>query len=149
MMKPRRWALALACILASLAAAPAALAAGGLRRVDVDASHPVGVIRSLQGVSGSPLPGDASHPDFTTQQRRMGVDLVRTHDIDCKGTGDIDGIGENRIFRDWSADPDDPASYTFGPTDRAILSIVRAGSEVLFNLGHSDLSCAGLGFNNT
>jgi hypothetical protein len=45
----------------------------------------------------------------------MGVDLVRTHDIDCKGTGDIDGIGENRIFRDWSANPDDPASYNFGP----------------------------------
>ena len=149
MSKHSRWALALACTLASLTTAPAALAAGGLRNVTVDASHPTGVIRSLQGVSGSPLPGDASHPDFTAQQRRMGVDLVRTHDIDCKGTGDIDGIGENRIFRDWSADPDDPASYNFGPTDRAILSIVRGGSEVLFNLGHSDLSCAGAGFNNT
>jgi hypothetical protein len=89
MTKPSRWALALACTLASLATAPAALAAGGLREVTVDASHPTGVIRSLQGVSGSPLPGDASHPDFTAQQRQMGVDLVRTHDIDCKGTGDI------------------------------------------------------------
>ena len=25
---------------------------------------------------------------------------------------------------------------------------MRGGSEVLFNLGHSDLSCAGVGFNN-
>jgi xylan 1,4-beta-xylosidase len=148
MTNPRRGALALACLLTSLAAAPAALAAGGLREVTVDASHPTGVIHSLQGVSGSPLPGDESHPDFTAQQRQMGVDYVRTHDIDCKGTGDVDGIGENRIFRDWSADPDDPASYNFAPTDRAILSIVRGGSQVLFNLGHSDLSCAGLGFNN-
>src|SRR3954452_17162990 len=95
------------CVLAFLACAAPASAAGGLRKVDVDASRPVGFIRSLQGVSGSPLPGDASHPDFTAQQRRMGVDFVRTHDIDCKGTGDIDGIGENRIFPDWSANPDD------------------------------------------
>jgi xylan 1,4-beta-xylosidase len=143
-----RWALLLACGIASFATAPAAWAAGGLREVKVDASRPVGVIRSLQGVSGSPLPGDDSHPDFTAAQRRLGVDLVRTHDIDCKGTGDIDGAGVNRIFPDWSADPNDPASYNFGPTDRAILSIVRGGSEVLFNLGHSDLRCAGVDFNN-
>ena len=148
MTKSSRWALALACTLASLATAPAALAAGGLRDVTVDASHPTGVIRSLQGVSGSPLPGDASHPDFTAPQRAMGVDLVRTHDIDCKGTGDIDGAGVNRIFPDWSADANDPASYNFAPTDRAILSIVRSGSEVLFNLGHSDLRCAGVDTNN-
>src|SRR3954447_1546675 len=128
MTKLLRWALAPACILASLAAAPAALAAGGLRHVDVDASRPVGLIRSLQGVSGSPLPGDASHADLSAQQRALGVDFVRTHDIDCKGTGDIDGAGANRIFPDFSADPDDPRSYKFGPTDRAILSIVRAGS---------------------
>jgi xylan 1,4-beta-xylosidase len=136
------------CALAFLAGAAPASAAGGLRHVTVDASRPVGFIRSLQGVSGSPLPGDDSHPDLTAEQHSLGVDLVRTHDIDCTGTGDIDGLGSNRIFKDWSADPNDPASYDFGPTDRAILSIVRAGEQVEFNLGHSDLSCAGIGFNN-
>ncbi|HEY7076760.1 MAG TPA: hypothetical protein VH418_15390 [Solirubrobacteraceae bacterium] len=138
-----------AVTIAFLAGAAPAYAAGGLRHVTVDASRPAGFIRSLQGVSGSPLPGDDSHPDLTAEQRSLGVDLVRTHDIDCKGTGDIDGLGVNRIFRDWSADPNDPASYNFAPTDRAILSIVRAGEQVEFNLGHSDLSCAGIGFNNT
>jgi xylan 1,4-beta-xylosidase len=143
-----RSALVGACALASLASASSAWAADGLRQVSVDASRPVGVIRSLQGVSGTPLPGDDSHPDFTAQQREMGVDLVRTHDIDCNGTGDIDGAGVNRIFPDWSADPNDPSSYNFAPTDRAILSIVRAGEQVEFNLGHSDLTCAGIPTNN-
>jgi xylan 1,4-beta-xylosidase len=137
-----------ACALVLLWAASPAGAAGGLRQVTVDASRPVGIIRSLQGVSGSPLPGDDSHPDLTAQHRALGVDLVRTHDLDCKGTGDIDGAGPNRIFPDWSADPNNPSSYNFGPTDRAILSIVRAGEEVEFNLGHSDLRCAGIDANN-
>jgi xylan 1,4-beta-xylosidase len=145
----KRGSVALACAITFLSAASSASAAGGLRQVTVDAARPTGLIRSLQGVSGTPLPGNDEHGDYTAQQHQLGVDFVRTHDIDCSGTGDIDGIGANRIFPDWDADPNDPASYNFGPTDRAILSTVRSGSEIEFNLGHSDLSCAGLGFNNT
>src|SRR3954454_15957161 len=146
-MRLSRWLVLAGCAVAALASAGPASAAGGLRHVTVDAARPVGLIRSLQGVSGSPLPGDASHADLSAQQRALGVDFVRTHDIDCKGTGDIDGAGANRIFPDFSADPDDPRSYNFGPTDRAILSIVRAGSEVLFNLGRSDLRGGGIAAN--
>lgn len=147
-MRLVRWSVVGACAVAALAGAPPASAAGGLRHVTVDAARPVGLIRSLQGVSGSPLPGDDSHADLTAAERALGVDLVRTHDIDCAGTGDLDGAGVNRIFPDFSANPNDPRSYNFAPTDRAILSIVRAGSEVLFNLGRSDLRCAGIDANN-
>jgi hypothetical protein len=133
----------------SLALASPAFAAGGLRTVTVDASKQVGTIRSLQGVSSTPLAGDGSRPDLTAQQHELGVDFVRTHDIDCSGTGDIDGLGVDRIFPDFSADPNDPANYNFGPTDTAILSAVRAGEQVEFNLGHSDLSRCNPNFNNT
>src|SRR4051794_21313568 len=97
---------------AALALASPAFAAGGLRTVTVDASQQGGTIRSLQGVSSTPLAGDGSRPDLTNQQHQLGVDFVRTHDIDCSGTGDIDGLGVNRIFPDWNADPDDPAATT-------------------------------------
>jgi xylan 1,4-beta-xylosidase len=86
--------------------------------------------------------------DVTSQFRTLGVDIVRTHDVDCSGTSDIDGLGPNRIFPNWNADPNDPASYNFGPTDTAVLSIVRSGAQVEYSIGHSDLSCAGVGFNN-
>src|SRR6476469_2179776 len=135
-------------IITNTIASPA-FAAGGLRTVTVDASKQVGAIRSLQGVSSTPLPGDGSHADLTAQQRQLGVDFVRTHDIDCSGTGDIDGLGVNRIFPDSSADPNDPASYNFGPTDTALLSAARAGEQIEFNLGHSDLSRCNPNFNNT
>lgn len=143
-------AIAVSLAAAALGSSAAqAAAAGGLRNVTVDASRIVGSIRSLQGVSGTPLPGDDSHPDLTAQEQALGVNIVRTHDIDCAGTGDIDGLGPNRIFRNWSADPNDPASYNFGPTDRAILSIVHSGAQVEFSVGHSDLTCAGIPTNNT
>ena len=82
MIKFRRqigWTLA--CLVAGAVGASSAAAACGLRPITVDASQPVGVIRSLQGVSGTPLPGDASHPDFTSQFHQLGVDIVRTHDV--------------------------------------------------------------------
>ena len=83
MIKFRRqigWTLA--CLVAGAVGASSAAAACGLRPITVDASQPVGVIRSLQGVSGTPLPGDASHPDFTSQFHQLGVDIVRTHDVE-------------------------------------------------------------------
>ena len=115
---------------AILGVSPAA-AAGGLRQITVDASKPVGLIRSLQGVSGTPLPGDVSHADLTAQFRQLGVNIVRTHDVDCNGTSDIDGLGPNRIFPSWNANPNDPSSYNFGPTDQAILSIGRSGASCM------------------
>jgi hypothetical protein len=140
--------LVLGCLVAGAAMASPAAADTGLRHITVDASHALGVIRSLQGVSGTPLPGDTSHPDFTSQFHQLGVDIVRTHDVDCQGTSDIDGAGPNRIFPNWNADPNNPASYDFGPTDRAVLSIVRSGAKVEYSLGHSDLTCAGIATNN-
>jgi hypothetical protein len=136
------------CLAAALMGVSPASAAGGLRQITVDASKPTGIIRSLQGVSGTPVPGDNSHADLTSQFHQLGVNIVRTHDVDCQGTSDIDGLGPNRIFPNWSADPNNPSSYNFAPTDRAVLSIVRSGAQVEYSVGRSDLSCAGVGFNN-
>src|SRR5690349_8188686 len=91
----KRGSIALTCAIGFLSATTSAFAAGGLREVTVDASRPTGLIRSLQGVSGTPVPGNDDHADYTAQHHQLGADFVRTHDIDCSGTGDIDGIGSN------------------------------------------------------
>ena len=142
-------AASVACAATAAIGVSPAAAAGGLRAITVNAASSAGTIRSLQGLSGTPLPGDSSHPDFTTQFQQLRVNIVRTHDVDCRGTSDIDGAGPNRIFPNWSADPNDPRSYNFGPTDRAVLSIAHSGAQVEYSLGHSDLTCAGVSANNT
>ncbi len=141
---------------------PAKAQALGYRMVSVNAASTIGVFRSLQGVDGPPVPatvGAANIPpgttpvanifnpkglDLTSVYAQMGVDFVRTHDLDAFGTGDLDGMSVNRIFPNWNSDPLDPASYNFGPTDDVIAGIVRSNSTVFFRFGRSDLTMVGL-----
>ncbi len=140
---------------------------GGLRLVTVDARATIGRLRSLQGVNGAPAPGMHKPPGFTfggwnmpqdvntSKGYRMArIDLVRTHD--AYGPGDIDArfgappspngfnVSSARnvldIFPDAGADPDNPKSYHFGPTDRLVASIVGIGAQTIFRLGRSETS---------
>jgi xylan 1,4-beta-xylosidase len=141
--------------------------AGALRTVNVDAGATIGTLRSLQGVNGAPAPGMHKPPGFTfggwnmpqnvdtsRGYREARIDLVRTHD--AYGPGDIDArfttppsptgfnVSSARnaldIFPDASADPENPKSYNFAPTDRLVASIVGLGAQAIFRLGRSETS---------
>jgi hypothetical protein len=142
-----------ACILSGLAS----MSAQGLRAISVDASAPTGKIRSLQGVSGLPIPVLPGLPTLTDQFRSLRVDFVRLHDT--YGRGEIDShfcvggcpnfpipaIPANYvatanlsvIFPNPAADPEDAGSYNFGPTDEAVRSILRLPARVYFRVGRS------------
>ncbi len=133
----------------------------------VDARATIGTLRSLQGVSGAPAPDMHKPPGFTfggwnmpqdvnaaKGYRMAHIDLVRTHD--AYGPGDIDAkfgappspngfnVSSARnsldIYPDLTADPDDPRSYNFAPTDRLVASIVGIGAQAIFRLGRSETS---------
>jgi hypothetical protein len=142
-LKILAFALLVACL--TLALASVALAEGGPRAVTVDASKTIGHIRSLQGGHWDPGPaGSALNDTF----KALGIDAIRTHDaggIGSDGIGDIDGFEAiDSIFPDFSKDPNDPASYNFGPTDQLIKNIRAAGAKVFFRVGRSNR--AGLDF---
>jgi hypothetical protein len=133
-----------------------------LREIRVDAGQTLGKLRSLQGVNGAPAPnmhkpirftfGGWNIPadvDATAGYREARIDLIRTHD--AYGPGDIDAqfpdapgvlIDADRtqlsIFPNPDADPKDPRSYNFGPTDQLIASIKGIGAEVIFRIGRSE-----------
>jgi len=108
---------------------------GDHRKITVDASAPVGHLRSLQGVNGAPAPGShkpenfkfggwnmPGRTDVSAGYRMARIDLVRTHD--AYGPADIDAkfeaadapggglISARRdvfnLFPDPQADPNDP-----------------------------------------
>jgi hypothetical protein len=139
--------------------------AADFRKLTVDAASSLGSLRSLQGVNGAPAPGVhkpesfsfggwnmPEHIDVSRGYRLARIDLVRTHD--AYGPGDIDARFESAeapggglisakrdvlsIFPDPGADPDNPASYNFGPTDKLVGSIEQVGAQVLFRLGRSE-----------
>jgi hypothetical protein len=134
----------------------------GLRRITVDASKSTGRLHSLQGVNGAPAPGFhkpirfqfggwnvPEETDATPGYHEARIDLIRTHD--AYGPADIDATFPDApntlidgartalsIFPNPDADPNDPKSYNFGPTDRMIASIKGVGAEVIFRLGRSE-----------
>ena len=138
----------------------APVAAAQNRSVTVDAAAVTGPIRPLEGVNGGPAPVMEGLPNLVKQYHDVGVNLVRTHDY--MGPTELDSIfdfdnqtlawlvtnPEQRrklviagnaatIFPDWSADPENPASYRFGPTDAAISAILASGAEVYYRIGRS------------
>ncbi len=159
-------ALVMGGLLATVASAdPPSLRQSDLRTVTVDAQVSIGALHPLLGVDGAPGPGGhkpmyfkfggwnmKDSIDASAGYRRAHIELVRTHD--GYGPGDIDSRFESAsapggglisaqrdvltLFPDPNANPDNPASYRFGPTDKLITSIVKVGAQVLFRVGRSE-----------
>ena len=134
----------------------------------VDVGRPAGLLKQLRGVSGAPdmsfaaggaprRGGPTRADDISAGYREAAINLVRTHD--SLGAGDIDrsdgplpplqgpGMGDRSanafvIFPDLSADPADPRSYNFGPTDRLVAGIRKIGADVIFRLGRGSATTA-------
>jgi xylan 1,4-beta-xylosidase len=140
-------------------ALPAHADDAGLRKITVDATVTVRVLRPFSGIHGAPAAeftgrgprnAEPTMVDISADYRAARIDLIRTHDE--FGPGDIDAQfggaanmpvaipasrSELTIFPDMSADPANPASYRFEPTDRLIASIKSVGAEPLFRVGRS------------
>jgi xylan 1,4-beta-xylosidase len=151
---------ALCILLLSVLAVSQAANHLGFRTLQIDAGKVIGQIRSLQGVNGPPTPVMAGFPALIEQYKQLRIDQVRTHDfmgpteIDSKfvlGNGALTWLipdnaqragvvntgNASIIFPNWSADPDKPENYNFGPTDKVIAAIHAGGAEVFYRIGRS------------
>jgi xylan 1,4-beta-xylosidase len=128
----------------------------------VDASKSAGRLKPLDGVNGQPIANGEpiglrfGAIDATQGYRDARISMIRIHD---SGAGDIDAVysirmlalaapppkvlnpptelNANSMFLNPDADPDDPASYNFGPTDKLVAQIRATGAQPLFRLGRS------------
>src|SRR5579864_3968415 len=132
----------------------------GFRNLQVDAGKVIGEIHSFQGLNGPPSPVMDGLPDLVEQYRALRVDQVRTHDF--MGPTEIDSRFDYRngglawlipdfdqraavvragnaaiIFPDPNADPENPASYNFPPTDKVLAAIRATGAEIYYRIGRS------------
>jgi xylan 1,4-beta-xylosidase len=132
----------------------------GFRSLRVDAGNVIGEIRSFQGLNGPPSPIMAGLPNLVKQYRGLQVLQIRTHDVmgpteidshfelsdpllawlipdNAQRAGVVKAGNASIIFPDWSADPDKPESYNFGPSDKVIAAIKASGAEVYYRIGRS------------
>lgn len=101
--------------------------------IRVDAGKRVGAVRRINGGNGGPI-CFGGLVDLTERHRRLRIPINRTHDPNWPGGREVD---IHTIFPDFGADPGNPSSYLFAPTDDYILSLVDMEQEVMFRLGES------------
>ncbi|TNJ64769.1 hypothetical protein FE784_18130 [Paenibacillus hemerocallicola] len=101
--------------------------------IRIDFSEKLGAVKALQGVNNGPL-CYGNVIDVTHSYKELAVPWVRIHDPNWPHPLEVD---IHTIFPDFSADPEDPASYRFERTDRYIQSIVDTGARIVYRLGES------------
>jgi len=99
--------------------------------VEVDLDAVVGPFDRLSGVQGSSRPLFASDVDRVALFRDHHIEHARI-DQDCPPNS----LTLGGIFPDETADPDAPASYTFGEIDASIGAARAAGANVLWQAGY-------------
>ena len=101
--------------------------------ISVDFTKTVRVMKPVHAIGQPPIMGWSNDSlfHFLTE---AGIPYSRLHD-----TGGAFGAGRfvdiPNVFRDFDADPDDPASYDFTWTDPLITSLVNAKVEPYYRLG--------------
>lgn len=147
-------------LLCAVGAFSQSTSVSGFRSLHVDAGKVTGEIRSFQGLNGPPSPVMAGLPNLIQQYKDLRINQVRTHDSmgpteidshfeqanpllkwlipdDEQRAGVVHAGNASTIFPDWSADPEKPESYRFGPSDKVIGAIAASGAEVYYRIGRS------------
>ncbi|MBR4204861.1 MAG: hypothetical protein IKQ92_05225 [Clostridia bacterium] len=107
--------------------------------ITIDRTKAAGEIKRMNCVNnGPPFPGVRLSPTFFDAYRDAVIPYARNHDASFfTGYGGEHIVDVHRIFKNFAADENDPASYIFEPTDAYVENTYRAGTKVFYRLGAS------------
>ena len=110
-----------------------------LSRISVDFTRKLGRIKPMNaGNNGPKIPKDDQTSGNFDTFKMLRIPYARLHDANhCSAYGAPHTVDVRAIFKDFNADPTDPASYDFVMTDLYLKAIERAGTEPFFRLGGS------------
>ena len=102
--------------------------------ISVDFTKPTAQVKPMHGVGQPPFYMD----DFEmfSYLKDAGIPYSRLHDVGGWMGGGL-YVDIPNLFRDFDADPYDPASYDFTFTDRLIRKLMEHECEPFFRLGVS------------
>ena len=101
--------------------------------VNIDFKNTFGKINAEHSLNNGPV---GSAVRGTEKEKNafanLEVPYARLHDSSFNDSyGGEHTVDVHRIFKNFDADENDPASYLFGPTDKYIARIVAAGTKYL------------------
>ena len=101
-------------------------------KIQANFERVTGKIRPLHGVGQPPFTG--INFDMFSYLRDANIPFSRLHDVGG-AYGGFRWVDIPNLFRDFNADPLDPASYDFTFTDLMITALIENGVEPFFRLG--------------
>ena len=108
-----------------------------ITEIMLDFEHVDGRVKPMHAVNNGPVGskvrmGNSTYAYF----REAGIPYARNHDAAFSTAyGGEYTVDVHRIFRDFDADPEDPANYDFVFTDGLITALMEYGVEPYFRLG--------------
>ncbi|MBR5307820.1 MAG: hypothetical protein IKU43_03550 [Clostridia bacterium] len=110
-----------------------------MTELKIDLSQRGSAIKPMNAVNNGPMQGGVrkSYNNFDTY-KALNIPYARNHDASFfTGYGWEHTVDVHRIFKNFDADENDPASYIFEPTDKYLKTIYEAGTKVFYRLGAS------------
>lgn len=109
-----------------------------MKTIAVDFSKHLGEIKPMNAVNNGPHGmserGTTNFPDY----KALEIPYARNHDASFyPAYGGEHTVDVHRIFKNFDADENDPASYIFEPTDTYTANTYAAGTKVFYRLGAS------------
>ena len=103
----------------------------------VDFSTITGPVKPMHAVNNGPVGGGVRAQRGTAPYfAQAGIPYARTHDSAFANVyGGEWTVDVHRIFRNFDADPTDPASYDFETTDGYVNNTFSVGTEIYYRLG--------------
>ncbi|MCR5262754.1 MAG: hypothetical protein K6D94_02695 [Clostridiales bacterium] len=107
--------------------------------ITVDRRAAAGKIKIMNAVNNGPTsPGVRAVPTSFSAYKEAAFPYARNHDASFfGGYGGEHTVDVHRIFKDFGADENDPASYIFEPTDWYLKTTLAAGTKIFYRLGAS------------
>jgi len=110
-----------------------------MSNITVDFSKSCGKMKIMHAVNGGPV-GKGIRAAFSNFQEFMDAEIpyARNHDASFfDGYGGEHTVDVHRIFKNFDADVNDPASYWFEATDKYMANLDTAGVKCFYRLGAS------------
>ncbi len=107
-------------------------------KLSIQFQNQIGEIGLMNAVNNGPVYTKNADQDAgnLASYTEANIPYARTHDASFFSTyGGEHTVDVHLIFRDFDADPDDPASYDFQLTDEYMEAIQMAGTKVFYRLG--------------
>lgn len=106
-----------------------------MKKVEVDFKVIKGKVKPLHGVNNGPLTRSFTK-NASQWFKDASIPYSRLHDTEgTYGAGHF--VDVPAIFKNFDADPDDPASYHFEHTDVYLKAIQKCGTKIIYRLGVS------------